>query len=143
MASQNKLKKAKPLSPHIQIYKTQISSFTSILHRATGIFLYIGVAVICWFIVYYTYQIEILPEDGLVEESCSIFSFIKYFLCLVVIAWSFALYYHLCNGIRHLFWDIGKGFDKNIANRNGWLVLLVTALLTAASVYYVLCFLPS
>lgn len=129
--------KKKPLSPHIQIYKPQISSFTSILHRATGIFLYIGTVIIFWVIVHYAYQIEILPTEILEEKICDC-SFIKYFLYAVVILWSFFLYYHLCNGIRHLFWDIGKGFDKQTANNNGLLVILASFLLTISSVYYVL-----
>jgi len=142
MTSKNKLQKERPLSPHLQIYKPQISSFTSILHRATGIFLYVGVVIICWAIVHYTYQLEISVDGDVAEESCSC-STMKYFLYFVVISWSFALYYHLCNGIRHLFWDIGKGFDKKIANRNGLLVLLASTLLTIASTYYVLCLIPA
>lgn len=143
MTSKNKSQKERPLSPHIQIYKPQISSFTSILHRFTGIALYIGVVIICWAIVHYTYQLEISVDGDMIEETCSGCQAIKYLLYLVVILWSFALYYHFCNGIRHLFWDIGKGFDKKIANRNGWLVLGISAILTIASVYYVLCFLSS
>jgi succinate dehydrogenase / fumarate reductase cytochrome b subunit len=132
--------KNRPLSPHIQIYKPQLSSFTSILHRLTGIFLYVGVVAICWAIVYYTYQVEIVMEDGVEEVACDciwlkILSAIFY---LAILAWVFSLYYHLCNGIRHLFWDIGKGFDKKTANRNGIIVLLAAFLMTAASIYYVL-----
>jgi succinate dehydrogenase / fumarate reductase cytochrome b subunit len=127
----------RPLSPHIQIYKPQIGSFTSILHRLTGIFLYLGVVVICWSIVHYTYQVDIMI-DGEVSEDASCSCPWKYVLLTVVIAWSFALYYHLCNGVRHLFWDLGKGFDKNTANRNGILALLASAFLTIASIYYVL-----
>jgi succinate dehydrogenase / fumarate reductase cytochrome b subunit len=128
--------KNRPLSPHIQIYKSQISSFTSILHRATGMFLYIGVVVICWAIVHYAYQVEILVDGDVEEQACD--CSLKYLLYIIVAAWSFSLYYHLCNGIRHLFWDIGKGFDKKVANRNGVLVLLSSFALTAASFYYVL-----
>jgi succinate dehydrogenase / fumarate reductase cytochrome b subunit len=135
-----KLQRDKPLSPHIQIYKPQISSFTSILHRITGIFLYIGVVIICWTIVYQTYQLDILVDSDMTKEQCSSCSLFKYFLYSVVIAWSLALYYHLCNGIRHLFWDAGKGFDKETANRNGLLVLFAAATLTIASVCYVLFF---
>ena len=128
--------KNRPLSPHIQIYKPQIGSFTSILHRATGIFLYIGVVVMCWAIVHYAYQVEILIHGDVEENTCDCSW--KYFFYLIVAAWSFSLYYHLCNGIRHLFWDIGKGFNKNTANRNGILVLLSSFLMTIASFYYVL-----
>ena len=131
--------KNRPLSPHIQIYKPQISSFTSILHRATGIFLYIGVVLICWAIVHYTYQVEIFIDGEMEEKTCEC-SYWKYITYAVVLMWSFSLYYHLCNGVRHLLWDIGKGFDKNTANRNGIIVLILSALLTAVSFYYVIFF---
>ncbi|MES2677884.1 MAG: succinate dehydrogenase, cytochrome b556 subunit [Pseudomonadota bacterium] len=130
--------KNRPLSPHIQIYKPQISSFTSILHRATGIFLYIGVVVICWAIVHYAYQVEILVDGEIEEKACD--CWLKYSVYAAVLMWSFSLYYHMCNGIRHLFWDIGKGFDKKIATRNGILVLIISALMTIASAYYVFFF---
>jgi succinate dehydrogenase / fumarate reductase cytochrome b subunit len=126
----------RPLSPHIQIYKPQIGSLTSILHRATGIFLYIGVVIISWAIVHYTYEAEIVLTGNSGNPSCDCI-ITKYALIAIVIAWAFALYYHLCNGIRHLFWDIGKGFDKKVAIRNGVLVLVVSTILTAASVFYV------
>jgi succinate dehydrogenase / fumarate reductase cytochrome b subunit len=132
-----KLSSERPLSPHIQIYKPQIGSLTSILHRLTGIFLYVGVVIICWAIVHYTYQVDIMI-DGDVSEDASCACPWKYALFAVASAWSLALYYHLCNGVRHLFWDIGKGFDKKTANRNGILVLLASAFLTISSIYYVL-----
>jgi succinate dehydrogenase / fumarate reductase, cytochrome b subunit len=130
--------KNRPLSPHIQIYKPQISSFTSILHRATGVFLYIGVVAMCWAIVHYTYQVEIFINGDIEEASCGCWW--KYFFYVLIAAWSFSLYYHLCNGIRHLFWDIGKGFDKKTSNRNGILVLISAFLMTVASFYYVFFF---
>lgn len=134
--------KNRPLSPHIQIYKPQISSFTSILHRATGIFLYIGIVIICWAIVYNTYQVEILIDGDIQEVTCDCtwMQAVKYIIYLVILGWVFSLYYHLCNGIRHLFWDIGKGFDKNLSNRNGILVLVAPVLMTIVSVVYVLFF---
>lgn len=133
MASKNK-----PLSPHIQIYKPQISSFTSILHRATGIFLYLGTILICWAMVRYAYQVEIIMDGDIEEKTCDCSW--KYVMYAVVAMWSFSLYYHLCNGVRHLFWDIGKGFDKQTANRNGLIVLILSFLLTLFSVHYVMFF---
>ncbi len=130
-------KKNRPLSPHLQIYKPQISSFTSILHRLTGIFLYIGVVAICWVIVYYTYQVEIIAEGQLATEETCDGCYLKYILYTLVLAWTFSLYFHLCNGIRHLFWDIGKGFEKNLSNRNGIIVIVTSIVMTAASAYYV------
>ena len=52
---------------------------------------------------------------------------------LLLFGWSFALFYHLCNGIRHLFWDAGKGFGLEAAYRNGWLVVVASIALTVLS----------
>ena len=123
----------RPLSPHIQIYKPQITSFTSILHRLTGVVLYLGVLLICVFISYYTYQIDVMDKGY--ECDCL---WTKIAIYTVIFFWAFALYYHLCNGIRHLFWDIGKGFDIKVAKRNGVIVLVSAFLLTVAS-FTVIC----
>ena len=140
---ENRPKRNKPLSPHIQIYKPQISSFTSILHRLTGIFLYIGVVAICWAIVHYTYQVEIVMEGDVEEVTCDCIwlQILQIVFYLVILGWVVSLYYHLCNGIRHLFWDIGVGFDKKIANRNGVIVIVLALLMTVSSVYYTLFYL--
>lgn len=123
----------RPLSPHIQIYKPQITSFTSILHRVTGVALYVGVVLICALISYYTYQTNILDQD-IYECDCK---FIRYTIYTVIFLWSFALYYHLCNGVRHLFWDIGKGFEIQTAKKTGIIAILSALLLTLFSFYLV------
>jgi succinate dehydrogenase / fumarate reductase cytochrome b subunit len=123
----------RPLSPHVQIYKPQITSFTSILHRITGVILYLGIVMICAFISYYTYQINIIDQR---EYKCDCI-ILKTLISAAIFLWSFALYYHLCNGIRHLFWDIGKGLDINIAKKMGILVLVASVILTIASFSYV------
>ncbi len=128
----------RPLSPHLQIYKPQITTFTSILHRATGIFLYIGVIVMCWAIVHYSYQINIEMEGGEAECYCPWKNIIHYIVYLAILGWTFSLYYHLCNGIRHLFWDIGKGFEINTAKKTGISVITISLLLTALSTLIVL-----
>lgn len=128
----------RPLSPHLQIYKPQITTFTSILHRATGIFLYIGVIVMCWAIVHYSYQINTEMEGGEAECYCPWKNIIRYIMYLVILGWTFSLYYHLCNGIRHLFWDIGKGFEINTAKKTGISVIIISFILTAFSILIVL-----
>ena len=128
----------RPLSPHLQIYKPQITTFTSILHRATGIFLYIGVIVMCWAIVHYSYQINIEMEGGEAECYCPWKNIIHYIVYLAILGWTFSLYYHLCNGIRHLFWDIGKGFKINTAKKTGISVIIISFILTAFSILIVL-----
>lgn len=122
---------SRPTSPHLDVYKWNISSFTSILHRLTGITLYISIVAISWYIVYYTYQINIAESSPTCDcPSKAIFDKIFAIASLGV---TFCLYYHLCNGIRHLFWDIGKGFELQTARMNGFLVITAAVILTAIS----------
>ncbi len=125
--------KQKPTSPHLQIYRWNISSITSIMHRLTGVILYISVVAICWYIVYYAYQINITQSY---DESCDCWmtDILKYIFSIAAIGITFALYYHLCNGIRHLFWDIGKGFEIETARTNGFLVIVLSLILTIITV---------
>jgi succinate dehydrogenase / fumarate reductase cytochrome b subunit len=122
----------RPLSPHIQIYKPQITSITSILHRLTGVALYLGVVLLCILISHYTYQVNIVQKEY--KCDCIILKTIIY---TVMFLWTFALYYHLSNGIRHLFWDIGKGFEIETVRKTGIAVLVTALTLTLASFAFV------
>lgn len=121
------LKKNRPLSPHLSIYKLQLTSGLSILYRITGAYLYCGIVVLSWVIfnlVYFPYILENLSE--------CIYSnyFITTIFKLMLSGWTFALFYHLLNGIRHLFWDIGKGFSLEKTYFSGKLVIILSVLLT-------------
>lgn len=112
----------RPLSPHLQIYKPQLTSFLSICHRMAGIWLTVGVLfLVCW-----------LSSAATGPESFArIQGFnASWFGRLLLFGWTLALFYHLCNGIRHLFWDAGKGFDIPTVNRSGILVVLGAGALT-------------
>lgn len=129
--------KKRPTSPHLQIYKWNISSFTSILHRFTGILLYLSILVISWYVVYYTYQINISESSETCD--CPMGAIFNKIFSLAATIVTFALYYHFINGIRHLFWDIGKGFTKETAQTNGFLVIalsLIFTIITIASALY-------
>ncbi len=128
----------RPTSPHLQIYRWNISSFTSILHRLTGVGLYFSIVAISWYIVYYTYQINI--AESVEACDCPMKKILDYTFAAAAGFITFALYYHCCNGIRHLFWDIGKGFDKETAATNGFLVIIASILLTALTIGAVLYF---
>lgn len=124
--------KKRPTSPHLQIYRWNISSITSIMHRATGALLYFSIIAIVWYVVYYAYQINVAES----QEACDcpwkkVFENI---FTLAAIFVTFSLYYHFCNGIRHLFWDIGKGFELKAAKRNGYLVITSALALTIATI---------
>ncbi len=122
----------RPTSPHLQIYKWNISSLTSILHRLTGVVLYASIVAIVWYIIYYTYQIN--PAESMENCDCPMKKILDNIFALAAIGVTFSLYYHFANGMRHLFWDIGKGFDIKVARRNGYLVVLAALLLTSATV---------
>ncbi len=122
----------RPTSPHLQIYKWNISSLTSILHRFTGVILYSSIVAIVWYIIYYTYQVNI--AESVETCDCPIKQMLDSIFAFAAIGVTFSLYYHFCNGIRHLFWDIGKGFDIKVARRNGYIVVLSALLLTATTI---------
>ncbi|WP_353573069.1 succinate dehydrogenase, cytochrome b556 subunit [Candidatus Albibeggiatoa sp. nov. BB20] len=115
----------RPLSPHLGIYKPQLTSFMSILHRATGVFLAVGLLPL----TYWLYSISLGPEAY--EQVQSIVGSPIGLICLF--GWSFALFYHLCNGIRHLLWDAGFGFDIKTAYTTGYIVWVAAFVLTASA----------
>jgi len=127
-----KNKDPRPLSPHLQIYAWNISSLTSIFHRLTGVLLYFSIVAISWYVVLFTYRIN----SGEMVESCDCpwQNLINYALYAIATAIIFALYYHFCNGIRHLFWDIGKGFKLETAQTNGYLVIISAVVLTILTI---------
>jgi succinate dehydrogenase / fumarate reductase cytochrome b subunit len=113
----------RPLSPHLQIYRWQLTSVLSILHRASGIALGAGAILIVWWLG--------AASDG--PEAYTAFqSFIgSWFGLLLLFGWSVALFYHLCNGIRHLWWDSGRGLELKSVYISGWTVVVATLGLTA------------
>jgi succinate dehydrogenase / fumarate reductase cytochrome b subunit len=115
--------KKRPLSPHLQVYNPQITSVMSILHRITGVILALGSLFLLW----------ILVSLSMGEQS---FATTSVFLAtpiakLALMGYTACLMYHLFNGIRHLFWDIGKGFDIPTVYRSGYAVIVLSLLSTA------------
>ena len=118
---------SRPLSPHLSIYKPQITSVLSILHRITGVALYAGLVLLIVFLCVVAYA----PEYYATLHEC-----LSSILGQVMLAgWAFAFYYHFYNGIRHLFWDMGKGFDLPSVNRTGWAVVILAFASTAMSLF--------
>jgi len=123
-------KPQRPLSPHIGIYKWQITMMVSILHRATGLALVAGTVLLVGWLWAAAY-------------SADCFIHINHLLNTIVgrlllFGWSLAFYLHFCNGIRHLFWDTGRGFEKHTADKTAWAVLLFGSVLTLITWYAVL-----
>ena len=117
-----------PLSPHLQIYKWQISSLLSITHRIVGIINILAITLICFWIISLLFG-ENTYETVKVLLSSFLGKFLIIFLC-----WTFS--FHILNEIRHLAWDLGYGFDLKIAKITGILVFIFSFILTV--VFYLI-----
>ena len=114
----------RPLSPHLQVYRWQITMVMSILHRASGVALTVGTLGLAWWLL-------ALAAGG--ERYANASALIASPLGLVLLfGFSLSLVYHLLNGLRHLMWDMGWGFDIPEIYRSGWAVAVLTVLFTAA-----------
>lgn len=115
-------KVSRPLSPHLQIYRPQMTSVLSILHRATGFALAVGVAMAVWLLV----------AAAMGPEAYGVFiDFVNTAIGqFMVFGWSVSLFFHLSNGVRHLIWDTGRMFKIEHAYIGGYFVLLSTVILT-------------
>ena len=116
------MNRPRPLSPHLQVYKPQLTSILSILHRGTGIVLSIGsIFLVSWILVL-----------TLGESAYQIYSQLvnNWFGKFVIFGFTFGLFYHLSNGIRHLFWDAGYGYDLKDAYISGFAVIFSSLSLT-------------
>ncbi len=115
--------RGRPLSPHLQVYNLPITARLSVLHRATGMALVFGtILLVVWLGIVASGSDIYLLSKGLLAS---------WFGKLVLIGFSFSLIYHLCNGVRHLFWDIGMGFDNCTTNKTAYLTLVTAIALTA------------
>lgn len=120
----------RPLSPHMSIYRPQITSMMSIVHRMTGVGLALGaVLIIWWFIAGATSPAYFEFVDGLLTST---------FGSLILIGSLWAFWYHFFNGIRHLRWDAGKGLGIGESNRSGWRVVVFSVVFTIASIWLVM-----
>jgi succinate dehydrogenase / fumarate reductase, cytochrome b subunit len=114
----------RPLSPHLQVYKPQLTSTMSIAHRITGVISAIAAFALAWWLV----ALAAGPDAYATFVECAGSLLGR----VVLFAITLTLVYHLCNGIRHLFWDAGKGLDIDTAYKSGYAVIAVSLLLTVA-----------
>ena len=113
---------SRPLSPHLQVYRWQISNTLSILHRLTGVALALGgLALVAWLLALASGQAAFTGANALLGSLVG---------QLALVGWTFCFFYHLCNGLRHLAWDAGHGFDKAVARKSGIAVVTAAVLLT-------------
>ena len=112
----------RPLSPHLQIYRWRLTMALSILHRMTGIALAIGTLMVIWMLLAAATGMEAFAVfTGFAASTLG---------QVLLLGWTAALFYHMCNGIRHLFWDMGKGFSIPAAYRSGYAVIIISIALT-------------
>ncbi len=118
----------RPLSPHLQVYKLPLTALMSISHRITGTALMLGSILIIAFLVSAAYGETqynfVMTMAGTLGGK------------IILFLWSAAVYYHMCNGIRHLFWDTGKYLEKDTAMRTNYVVLIFTVFFTALTWMY-------
>jgi succinate dehydrogenase / fumarate reductase cytochrome b subunit len=113
----------RPLSPHLQIYRPQITSVLSILHRICGVVLALGILPL----VYWLSGLAGGPES----YARAYGALSSVFGQILLFGWTLAFSYHFCNGVRHLFWDTGRGFELRQVYASGWAVLVGAVVLTA------------
>lgn len=116
--------RARPLSPHLQIYRFQWTMLLSITHRLTGVALAMGTLLLVWWLT----ALALGPDyfdmvQGLLGSWVG---------RLMLLGWTWSVFYHFCNGLRHLAWDAGWGFDLGVARASGWAVMLLSVVLTVA-----------
>ena len=115
----------RPISPHLQVYRPQLTSMLSILHRITGVALAIGtILLVYWLIAAASGPVAFATAEALIGSWIG---------RILLFGWTFALYFHLTNGIRHLFWDAGFGFELKTVYASGWTVVALAAVLTLVS----------
>jgi succinate dehydrogenase / fumarate reductase cytochrome b subunit len=116
---------ARPLSPHLQVYRLPLAALLSISQRAAGIGLIFGILLLTWWVTAAAYG----PD-----AYALVMDFLGSWIGIVIlVGFSLALYLHLCAGLRHLIWDTGRGITNEATASTNLLVLLATAVLTAAT----------
>ncbi len=115
----------RPLSPHLQVYRPQLTSVLSITHRMTGVALAVGtLLLVYWLVAIASGEAAYDTAQGLIGSVLG---------RLLLFGWSMALFYHLCNGIRHLSWDAGFLLELPALYRSGWAMLVAALALTLIS----------
>ena len=111
-----------PLSPHLQVYKWQISSLLSITHRIVGVINFIAITIICF------WSVSLLLGQTSYQFIQTFLNTIFGKFLVISLCWTFS--FHILNEVRHLFWDAGYGFDLKIAKLSGILAFIGSFILT-------------
>ena len=121
-ATQPQGRKARPLSPHLSVYKPTITMTMSIVHRITGAALYFGTLLVAWWLI-------------ATAIGADYFDFVSWPFGtilgrLVLFGYTWALIHHMMGGIRHLIWDTGAGMEKHTASRIAWITVICSVTIT-------------
>src|SRR5688572_17234266 len=116
---------SRPLSPHLQIYRPQLTSVLSFAHRLTGVTLGVyAIALVAWLMAAAAGPQAYSIAQGFMQS---------WFGQILMVGGSFCFFLHLCGGIRHLFWDAGRGLELRVIYASGWAVVTASTALTAAA----------
>jgi succinate dehydrogenase / fumarate reductase cytochrome b subunit len=113
----------RPLSPHLSIYRWPITMTLSILHRITGVAMSAGLIALAY------WMIAVAAGGANYDQAVTLMTSTLGRLCLI--GWSFSFFLHLANGVRHLFWDVGRGFEITQANASAWFVVAFAIAMTS------------
>lgn len=119
----------RPLSPHMTVYRLPLTAKLSILHRITGVGMVLAAVLIVWWFVAAVYSPGYFATADWLLTS--------WLGTLVMVGSLWALWYHFCNGIRHLVWDAGYAFNLATTERNNWIVLGASVVLTVLTLIIV------
>jgi len=114
--------RSRPISPHVSVYRWQIGNSLSILHRITGVALAVGLVALSFWLV------ALAGGEQSYDAAAKLFA--SPVGLAFLIGWTFAFIYHLLNGVRHLFWDAGYGFERTQRHMSGWFAVLGAIALT-------------
>ncbi len=117
--------RGRPMSPHVQVYRLPLNAILSISHRITGIVLALGAVLVV--------ALLIAAAAGS-QAYGAMYALAAHWLGqIVLVGFTLALYFHLCAGVRHLFWDAGYGYELTTARRSSYAILVAAVLLTAVT----------
>jgi succinate dehydrogenase / fumarate reductase cytochrome b subunit len=115
-------RRARPVSPHLTVYRWPITMLISILHRITGGALYFGTLLVAWWLV------AAATSERQFDIANAVFG--SWFGLLVLFGYSWALIHHMVSGIRHLVWDTGAAMEKHTASRMAWANIAISVAAT-------------
>jgi succinate dehydrogenase / fumarate reductase cytochrome b subunit len=116
--------RARPLSPHLTVYKPTITMTMSIVHRVTGAAMYFGTLLVAWWLI------AASVSESYFDFVSAIFG--SWIGRLVLLGYTWALIHHMLGGVRHLIWDTGAGLEKHTASKIAWATLAGSLALTLA-----------